>query len=97
LQIYTHISDFRKLKYAHIIIDTSLGFLIATALKGEATKNVISLAYIIFLCLMFQIRLKQIMELAIAVKHLRCFVKNFNVTYVTEIPYNSQGQGTVKL
>ena len=38
----THISDFRKLKYAHIIIDTSLGFLIATALKGEATKNVIS-------------------------------------------------------
>jgi hypothetical protein len=31
---------------------------------------------LIFLCLVFQIKLKQIMELAITVKHLRCFVKN---------------------
>ena len=30
----------------------------------------------IVLCLAFQIRLKQIMELAITVKHMRCFVDN---------------------
>ena len=34
------------------------------------------IACIIFLCLVFQIRLKLIMKLAITVKHVRCFVKN---------------------
>ena len=38
----THISDFRKIKYAHVTIDTFSGFLVATALTREATKNVIS-------------------------------------------------------
>ena len=38
----THISDFRKIKYAHVTIDTFSGFLDATVLTGEATKNVIS-------------------------------------------------------
>jgi hypothetical protein len=38
----THISDFEKLKYVHVTIDTFLGFIVATALTGEATKNVIS-------------------------------------------------------
>jgi hypothetical protein len=38
----THISDFRKIKYAHVTIDTFSGFLVATALTGKATKNVIS-------------------------------------------------------
>lgn len=55
-------------------IDTFSGFLVATALTGEATKNVV-IAYIV-LCLVFRVRLKQIMELSIAVKHLRYFVNN---------------------
>ena len=38
----THISDFGKIKYVHVTIDTFSGFLVATALTGEATKNVIS-------------------------------------------------------
>ena len=42
--------DFRKVKYAHVTIDIFLGFLVATALTGEATKNVI-IACIVFLCL----------------------------------------------
>ena len=42
LQMDTHISDFRKIKYAHVTIDTFSGFLVATALTGKATKNVIS-------------------------------------------------------
>ena len=32
----------KKIKYAHVTIDTFSGFLVATALTGEATKNVIS-------------------------------------------------------
>ena len=36
----THISDFRKIKYAHVAIGTFSGFLVAIDLTGEATKNV---------------------------------------------------------
>ena len=42
LQMDTHISDFRKIKYAYVTIDTFSGFLVVTALTREATKNVIS-------------------------------------------------------
>jgi hypothetical protein len=38
----THISDFGKLKYVLVTIDTLSCFLVATALKGEVAKNVIS-------------------------------------------------------
>jgi hypothetical protein len=38
----THIPDFGKVKYAHVTIDASSGFLVATALTGEANKNAIS-------------------------------------------------------
>ena len=34
----THISDFGKLKCVHLTIDIFPGFLVATALIGEATK-----------------------------------------------------------
>jgi hypothetical protein len=35
----THISDFRKVKYAHVTIDTFSGFVVAIALTAEATKK----------------------------------------------------------
>ena len=37
-----HISDFGKLKYVHVTIDTFSGFLVATAYTREATENEIS-------------------------------------------------------
>jgi hypothetical protein len=37
----THISDFRKLKYIHVTIDTLSGFQVANALTEEISKNVI--------------------------------------------------------
>jgi hypothetical protein len=37
----THISDFRKIKYAHVALDTFSGLLVATALTGEATNSVV--------------------------------------------------------
>jgi hypothetical protein len=49
-----------------------------------------------FLCLMFQIKLKQIVELAINVKHLRCFVNNLMLPMLLGFFYNSQGQGIVE-
>jgi transposase InsO family protein len=38
----TNISDFRKIKYAQVTIDTFSGFLVATALTGETTNTVIA-------------------------------------------------------
>jgi hypothetical protein len=50
--MYMHGSDFRKIKYAHMTIDTFSGFLFAIAITVEATKNVIShclhFIYIVF-------------------------------------------------
>ena len=37
-----HISDFGKLKYVHVTIDTFLVFLITTALTRKATKSIVS-------------------------------------------------------
>ena len=70
----THISDFRKIKYAHVTIDTFLVFLITTALTRKATKSIVShyLCWFFFFGLVFQIKLK----LAITAKDLRCFVNN---------------------
>ena len=39
---FIHISHFRKLKYALVNSDTFSGFLIATTLTEETTKNTIS-------------------------------------------------------
>ena len=38
----THIPSFRKAQCAYVTIDNFSGFLVATALTGEATTNVIS-------------------------------------------------------
>ena len=38
----THISDSGKVKYVYATMDTFSGFLAATALAGEATKNIIT-------------------------------------------------------
>jgi hypothetical protein len=38
----THISNFRKLKYEHVTIDTFSCSLVETALRGEATKKISS-------------------------------------------------------
>jgi hypothetical protein len=87
----TYISDFRKIKCAHVTIDIFSGFLVATALTVAATKNVIGHC-LHFLCLVFQIRLKQVMTQA-----FEMFCQQFNVTHITGILYNSQGQGIVEL
>lgn len=65
------IFDFRKIKYAHVTIDTLSVFPITTALTRKATKSIVA-------CVDFFLKLgipNQI-KLAITAKHLRCFVNN---------------------
>ena len=71
LQMDTHVFYFRKIKYAHVTIDTFLVFLITTALTRKATKSIVACVDF-FLNLVFQIKLK----LAITAKHLRYFINN---------------------
>ena len=37
----THVTEFGKLRYVHVTIDTYSGFLMAIAQTGDATKHVI--------------------------------------------------------
>ena len=37
----THVSEFKKLKYVHVTVDTYSHFTFATARTGEATKDVL--------------------------------------------------------
>lgn len=52
-----HIYDFGKGKYVHMIIDTFSGLLVATALTKK-TLTVLVIASFVFLCWVFQFRLK---------------------------------------
>jgi hypothetical protein len=40
----THYSEFEKLKYIHVFIDTGSGFIFASLHTGEASRNVIDIA-----------------------------------------------------
>jgi hypothetical protein len=82
----THISDFRKIKYAHVTIDTFSGFLVATALTREATKNLIShcLCYY-FLILGVPNHIKTHNGTGYYIQVFEIFFQQFNVTHVTWI------------
>lgn len=73
----THVSDFGKLKYVHVTIETFLSFLVAAALTGEITKNVISHCLCCFSILGVPNQIKT--ELATAAMHLRLFVDNLTL------------------
>ena len=77
------ISDFGKLKYLHVTIDTFSGFLVATALTGEATKNVISLHCFSMLGVPNQIKTDN--GTGYYSQAFDMFCEQFNVTHVTGI------------
>ena len=85
----THISDFGKLKYVHMIFDTFSGFLIAIVLTGKATKNVISHC---FPMLDVPNQIKTDNGIGYCSRGFKTFCQQFNITHITGIPYNPQGQ-----
>ena len=90
----THISDFGKIKYVHVTIDTFSGFLVATALTGEATKNIVSHC---FSMLGVPNQIKTDNGTGYYSQAFEIVCQQFNVTPITGIPYNSQGQGIGEL
>ena len=93
----THISDFRKIKYAHVTIDTFSGFLVATALTGEATKNVISHCLHCLSMIGVPNQIKTEDRTGYYYQAFEMFCRQFNIPHFTGILYHYQGQGIVEL
>ena len=93
----THISNFGKVKCAHVIIGTFSGILVATALTGKATRNGISHCLHYFCMFGIPNQIKTDKETGYYSQAFEMFCRQFNDTHITGILYNSQGQGIVEL
>ena len=91
----THISDLGKLKYAHVIIDTFSGLLVATALTGKTCKNVIN--HFLFFSRWFVLnQIKIDNGNGYYSQAFETFSWQFNITHITGIPYNPKAQSIEK-
>ena len=80
----THYSEFGKLKYIHVCIDICSGLIFASLHTGEASRNVIDIAYRLLLlwdCLKSS---RQIMALLILETTLYNFVRNLELNIKLE-------------
>ena len=77
-------------------IDTFSGFLVATALTGEATKNVISHCLHCFSMLLVPNQIKTDNGIGYGREAFGMFCWQFGITHVTGSPYNPQGHGIEK-
>ena len=76
--------------------DTFLGFLVATDLTGEATKDVISHCLHCFSMLVVPNQIKTDNGTGYCRQAFEMFCWQFNVTHITVIAYNPQGLGIVE-
>ncbi|XP_058294134.1 uncharacterized protein LOC131383361 [Hylobates moloch] len=92
----THYPPFGKSSYIHVCVDTFSGFLLASALSGEAVKDV--KAHLLYCLQMLGIprQLKTDNAPAYVAKAFHSFLAQFNISRCTGIPYNPQGQGIVE-
>jgi transposase InsO family protein len=81
----THISDFRKIKIAHVTTNTFSGFLVRTAIKRERTKNVISHCLHYFSMLGVPNQIKADNGTGYYSQAFEIFCQQFSVTFITGI------------
>nr|KAF6462165.1 hypothetical protein HJG59_011229 [Molossus molossus] len=92
----THVPEFGKQKYIHVIIDTFSGFIVATPQTGEATKHVIAHCLKCFSILGIPKVIKTDNGLGYTSQTFQKFRAKFTIQHKTGIPYNPQGQGIVE-
>ena len=92
----THIPEFGKLKYVHVIIDTFSGFIYASLQTGETTKHVISHMLTALTVLGCPQQLKTDNGPGYTSSTFAQFCKRLNIQHIKGIPYNPQGQGIVE-
>lgn len=92
----THISEFGKLSYVHVTVDTFSHVIVASARTGEAYKDVIQHLFLCFSVLGMPKKLKTDNAPAYTSKPFKDFCSRFNISHSTGIPYNPQGQAIVE-
>lgn len=92
----THITAFGKLQYVHVSIDTCSGILHATPLTGEKASHVIQHCLEAWSAWGKPTFLKTDNGPAYTSQKFRQFCSHMQVTHITGLPYNPQGQGIVE-
>ena len=92
----THISDFGKLKYVHVAIDTFSGFIMATLQSGEASKHCIYHCLWSFSTMGLPECIKTDNGPGYVGRNFQTFCAQLHIVHKTGIPYKPQGQGIVE-
>ena len=92
----THISSFRRLQYLHVSVDTCSGIIFASPLTGEKSSHVIQHCLEAWSAWGQPKILKTDNGPAYTSQKFRQFCRQMNVTHLTGLPYNPQGQGIVE-
>uniref|UniRef100_A0A8C6MZI3 Uncharacterized protein n=1 Tax=Mus spicilegus TaxID=10103 RepID=A0A8C6MZI3_MUSSI len=92
----THVSSFGKLQYLHVSIDTCSGIMFASPLTGEKASHVIQHCLEAWSAWGKPKLLKTDNGPAYTSQKFQQFCRQMDVTHLTGLPYNPQGQGIVE-
>ncbi|TRZ19195.1 hypothetical protein HGM15179_007868, partial [Zosterops borbonicus] len=92
----THVSQFGKLRYVHVSVDTFSGAVYASAHSGEKAKDVIKHLLQAFSFLGIPKVLKTDNGPGYTSRELRDFLQRWGVSHKTGIPYSPTGQAIVE-
>jgi transposase InsO family protein len=92
----TYISSFGRIQYLHVSIDTCSGVMFATLLTGEKASHVIQHCLEAWSAWGKPTILKMDNGPAYTSTQFQQFCHQMNVTHLTGLPYNPQGQGIVE-
>lgn len=92
----THISEFGRLKYVHVTINTFSKMVWATALPGEKAQYVCKHLLACFAVLGVPEQLKTDNGPAYISQNLRTFLLKWGVKHTTGIPHSPTGQGLIE-
>lgn len=92
----THFSEFGKLKYIHVSVDTCSGLMHATPLAGEKARNVITHCLETWAAWGKPKTLKTDNGPGYTSASFSSFCKQMQVALKHGLPYNPQGQGIVE-
>uniref|UniRef100_A0A8C6GB81 RNA-directed DNA polymerase n=1 Tax=Mus spicilegus TaxID=10103 RepID=A0A8C6GB81_MUSSI len=92
----THVSSFGKLQYLHVSIDTCSGIMFASPLTGKKASHVIQHCLEAWSAWGKPKLLKTDNGPAYTSQKFQQFCRQMDVTHLTGLPYNPQGQGIVE-
>ena len=92
----THISSFGRVQYLHVSVDTCSGIIFASPLTGEKASHVIQHCLEAWSAWGQPKILKTDNGPAYTSQKFRQLCRQMNVTHLTGLPYNPQGQGIVE-